>query len=103
MSSSGDMKSLLTGCLGLIAAMAPAIAQVQPVAPSVEPPTPVAGSKVVWLVMRGGYLSDQSFFAIPTASMDQCETSGAELVSSKRLNYRTESDYVGFECVEGIR
>lgn len=93
------MKLLLIAGLGLIAAMAPAVAQVKPVTPSTEPLTPVAGIKVVWLVMRGG----GGLFAIPMASREQCEMSGAEFASSKRIIHSTDIAYRGFECLEGIR
>ena len=101
------MKSLLTGCLALVAAGGIQALAREPAplaqSPTTEAITPSEGGKVVWLVLRGGWSSHQSHLAIPTASMDQCETSGAELVSSKRLNHSTKIDYVGFECVEGIR
>lgn len=101
------MKSILTGCLALVAATGmPALAQeAAPLAqsPATEAITPNAGEKVVWLVFRGGQMSNKSYVAIPTASKEQCEVSGAELVSSKRLHYRVTSSYAGYECVEGIR
>jgi len=100
MSSSGDMKSLLTASLALIAAAAPSLAQVGSVIPSTEPLTQTSGAKVFWLVMR---IQDGGLFAIPTASRDQCEMSGAEYASSKRIMKDTHTTYRGFDCLEGIR
>ena len=103
------MKSLLTAALALIAVGGmPALAQESlPLAesPTTEAITSGKGGKAICLVLRTGYKSKRSYFAIPTASMEQCEMSGAELVTSKRLNVDAgdDPDYHGFECVEGIR
>ena len=102
------MKSLLTAGLAVIAVSGmPAVAQQSvPLAqsPATEAIVPNAGGKVIWLVTRAGFGVNRSYFAIPTASMEQCELAGAELISSKRLNTDTTNpSYAGFECVEGVR
>ena len=89
------MKSLLIGCFGLIAAVVPALGQVEPVAPAVDPVSAAGKTKVVWLLLVG-YRFNAS---IPTATIEQCELAGAEFMASKRFNI----NYRKFECLEGIR
>lgn len=102
------MKSLLTGCLVLVAVggMHALAQEPAPLAqsPVTEALTPNARGKAVWLVLRAGYRVQRTYFAIPTASMEQCEMAGAELISSKRLHTDDlDPSFTGFECVEGIR
>jgi hypothetical protein len=96
------MKSLLAGCLGLIAEAAPAFS-VDPQAVPGQGANPPGGNRVVWLILRTGLTKDANTTAIPTKSMEQCEISGAEFRASKRFMSQMGNDLRGFECLEGIR
>ena len=97
------LKQLISGGLALLACTAiPALGQAKSQEPA--PGAAETGSKVFWLVMRGGdYDAGYNYFSIPTASREQCEISGAEFLDSKRLRDVTRDRYAGFECLEGIR
>ena len=97
--STDYMKLLCTVCLGLIAAAAPAIGQVEPVAPAANAVSASGKNKVVWLLLAGW--GTEGMTALPMASRDQCEQSGAEFLTTKRL--LGQSGYRGFECLDGIR
>ena len=85
----------------LIAAASPSIAQTEAVVPASEPVGVAGKTKVVWLLLKGGSGVSPAFFAIPTASKEECEMSGAEYLASKRLNHG--ESYRGMECLEGVR
>lgn len=95
------MRSLLIGYLGLIAAAAPSLAQTEALVPAIKPVGVAGKNKVVWLLLKGGPTDRPAFFAIPTASQEECEMSGAEYMASKRINQHQLLK--GMECLEGIR
>ena len=108
------MKSLLTGFLGLIAAVAPAIAQVEAVAQDeigakTEKTTGVDQMKrpsTVWLIMKEGlYTYGELGIALEKLQMrdmEQCEEQGAIFLASERLGRtRNRNNLTGFECIEG--
>ena len=90
------MKWLITSAVAaLTAAAAPSLAQTEAVVPASEPVGVAGKTKVVWLIL-GGYRFNA---AIPTATIEQCELSGAEFIASKRFGL----EYKKFECLEGVR
>jgi len=79
----------------LVAAGAPSFAQPEAIVPGPEPAGVAGRTKTVWLILTGYRFNA----AIPTATIEQCELSGAEFMASKRFGI----DYKKFECLEGVR